>query len=266
MFMAILTSEFTFTGSIGNVSAYRVKGSNQIRLRRKGGASKKQIQEAPQFDITRRLNAEFGGRATACKRILHSLFPLKYLADYNMAGPLNALLKPIQEIDAENEFGKRSIRLSQNPQFLDGFSFNRIRRFETILTAPILSTMSKETGSAVVTVPAIVPGINFKSMAQYPICSFIAVLAAVPDLFWSTEGYVSSHFGYGDAGTASVASEWFSSTKGSMASRLLLSLPTMPANPSYSLILGIGVRFGLLDDLHIIKPVRFGSAKILTAI
>ena len=74
-----------------------MKGSDKIILRTKGGASKEKIKKGKEFATTRRLNSEFGGRAVASKYIMRSLFPLKALADYNIAGPLNALIKPIQD-------------------------------------------------------------------------------------------------------------------------------------------------------------------------
>ena len=64
-----------------------------IIVRKKGGASKKRIKKDPEFFQTRLLNSEFGGRSAASKRIMKVLLPLKPLADYNIAGPLNALLR-----------------------------------------------------------------------------------------------------------------------------------------------------------------------------
>jgi len=94
--MAHISKGIVFTGSLANVSAYKMRGSDKIILRTKGGPSKKKIKHSPNFQNTRLLNAEFGGRATATKWIRKALRPLLPLADYNIAGPLNALLKPIQ--------------------------------------------------------------------------------------------------------------------------------------------------------------------------
>lgn len=67
--MAQITQGLAFTGSISNLSAYKMRGSDKIILRTKGGPSKNMIKKSPRFEITRRLNVEFGGRATATKWI-----------------------------------------------------------------------------------------------------------------------------------------------------------------------------------------------------
>jgi len=40
--MAELLSGFEFTGRLGNITAYKMKGSDKIILRTRGGASKKE--------------------------------------------------------------------------------------------------------------------------------------------------------------------------------------------------------------------------------
>lgn len=123
--MAKLTSDIQFTGSLGNLSAYKMRGIDHTILRTKGGPSSAQIKKDPAFDVVRRNNAEFSGRAAASRWIMRMMWPQKALADYNIAGPLNALVKPIQELDKESAFGQRNIVLSKNKLLLQGFSLNR---------------------------------------------------------------------------------------------------------------------------------------------
>src|SRR3979490_2115183 len=103
--MAKLEPGFGFLGGMSNVSAYKRKDMEGIILRRKGGPSKKKIKTHESFVVTRKNNEEFGGRSSASKWIRRTLLPLKPLSDYNIAGPINALLKPIQEMDSLSEFG-----------------------------------------------------------------------------------------------------------------------------------------------------------------
>src|SRR5437870_4504047 len=100
-------SAIGFTGSIGKLSAYTARGHEGVIIRTKGGPTKKQIKKSPAFDLTRRNNSEFGGRATTSKWVMHALFPHKRLADHNIAGPLQKILKPIQALDSINEKGER---------------------------------------------------------------------------------------------------------------------------------------------------------------
>src|SRR5688572_10360908 len=100
-FMPKLIGELQFIGSLDNLSAYKMRGSDKIILRKKGGPSKKQIKHSPKFDLTRRNNKEFGGRVKAAAHIKRILYPMLFIADYNIIGPLNALLKPIQNMDTQ---------------------------------------------------------------------------------------------------------------------------------------------------------------------
>jgi hypothetical protein len=63
--MARLISEIQFTGSLGNLSAYQMRGEKSVILRTKGGPSRRLIKTSKKFDLVRRYNAEFGGRSTA---------------------------------------------------------------------------------------------------------------------------------------------------------------------------------------------------------
>lgn len=159
--MALLDSEFSFTGPLGNLSAYRMRGTDKIVIRRKGGASKKQIKTSPTFVNTRRVNAEFGGRAFASKWIMHMLYHVKPLADYNIAGPLNAILKPTQDLDTTNKYGERSVLHSQKRHLLHGFSLTRKTTFESVLRAPLTYELSREMMSAEIHLPELIHGINF---------------------------------------------------------------------------------------------------------
>ena len=127
--MAMLSSDITFTGSLGNLSAYRMKGSDGIILQTKVGGSKEKIKTSPSCINIRRVNAEFGGRSHATMLIRDAIGPINALADFNFTGHLNALLIPVQELDDTSEWGKRNIHLSKSPKLLEGFSLNKIRTF-----------------------------------------------------------------------------------------------------------------------------------------
>lgn len=91
--MAILKSNLEFTGSIGNLSAYKLPGTGKTILRTKGGAKKKTILKSPKFKLTRDNYTEFGGCAKMGGSIRKSMLPMAPLADYNYTPILNALAK-----------------------------------------------------------------------------------------------------------------------------------------------------------------------------
>jgi hypothetical protein len=132
--MAKQESGLGFTGSLYNISAYKRRDMDTIIIRSKGGPSKRMIKSKPSFDLTRRNNKEFGGRSTASRWIMRILYPLKPLSDYNISGPLNSILKPIQEMDTVSELGKRNIGLSKNPRLPEGFQLNRRNLSKSVLS------------------------------------------------------------------------------------------------------------------------------------
>jgi hypothetical protein len=261
--MARLSSELTFTGSLGNISAYTRRDSDKIILRTKGGASKEVVKTSPAFVNTRRTNAEFGGRATASSFVMHALRPQKALADYNIAGPIITLLKPIQALDTQNEWGKRHVLLSKNPHLLQGFSLNRKVAFDSVLRTSLTCSVSRESCQARVEVPALLPAINFFAPQRYPLYSITAVLGVVPDLFYSDSGYKPSLPAYGNLVAAQQSSEWYPVQQGSPAFTLELSTER-PPDEAFSLMLTVGIRYGtMLTPVDIKQEPYVGSARVM---
>src|SRR5579862_7714766 len=161
--MAILTGGLPIIGSLQGLSTYKMRGSDKIVVRSKGGATKKQIQKLASFEPTRNLNAEWKGVTTAALNIRRGLNALKSLADYNISGPLNALVKKIQSMDTVNPKGKRSIMLSHYPDFISSFSYNRQTLFDSVIRQPLTVTVDKTTGIIDFEVPSLQQNINFFS-------------------------------------------------------------------------------------------------------
>jgi hypothetical protein len=258
------TTDISFTGSLGNISAYKMKGSDKIILRTKGGASKKKIQKVKEFERTRQLNAEFGGRSAGSKYIMRSLFPLKALADYNLAGPLNALIKPIQAMDTESDRGKRNIYFTRQPKLLEGFSLNKRNPFDSIVRNPVSCRLNKKNYSASIEIPALIPGINFfVPPGRHPLYSIVIVLGIVPDLIFTKDGYKPLT----DPQAVHEATGWHPVSKASQAMALEVSLQgkslQLPV-ASFSLVLSIGIRFGTVGMGDAVEQVKYaGAAKVM---
>jgi len=244
------------------LSIYSMKGSDKIILRRKGGASRERVKTDPNFINTRRINAEFGGRATCSKWVRRMLRLVHFTADYNITGPLNALLKPIQALDTVSDYGERSVALSANPHLLEGFNLNKRTPFDTIVHNPVRYTLSKENVQAGVTIPAMLPGHNFVAPENLTTYQFIALLGIVPDLFYTPDGYRPKD-DYDNEAPEDAFTEWFPVQAGSPAITLNLQLPKKPATDAYSVMLTIAVAFGTLRNGEI-TPIQYvGGAKIL---
>lgn len=257
--MAHLASGIQFTGSLGNLSAYRMKGSDKIVLRTKGGPSKKAIATGKQFDITRRNNSEFSRRAKASAIILGAMQPLRPLADHRISATLNALLKQIQTLDTTSVFGERDIFLSRRPMLLEGFSFNRENPFDSTLSATTRVDVNTATNSVAVVLPEIVPGTNFRPSNRYPYCRFVVTAACLPDLVWTDVGYrVDVKMNTGRVDWRPVRAE-------SPEQTIEVSYVPGATDQKQTLLISIGLQYGVVSPFGEIAPVNNGCAKVLLA-
>ncbi len=136
------------------------------------------------------VNAEFGGRATATKFILAGINSLKPLAGYHIAGELNKLLRPLQLMDSTSLAGQRSVCLSKSPGLPEGFSLNKKNSFDSLIRNPVGYTLSRESLVGAVTIPALLPGINFfVPPGRFAYYSFVVITGVVPDLHFAADTY-----------------------------------------------------------------------------
>src|SRR5258705_1980837 len=235
-----------------------------IIIRFKGGPSKRMIKSKPSFDLTRRYNKEFGGRSTASMCIRRALRPLKPLSDYNISGPLNATLKPIQEMDTVSEWGKRNIQLSKNPRLLEGFQLNRRNPFDSVLRSPLSFTLSKDEMKASLEIPELIPGNNFFPVDQYPVYRWQAVLGVIPDLFFDEKRGYAPNGNFNGPYPFDFATEWCAVRTGAASRVIELSVPyAVPEGSSFSLMLAAGISFGTLRSTGPEQARYAGSGKIL---
>ena len=81
--MATLTNPLGLSGSAGGFTFYKRKDLDKVIMRSRGGASRQKIKTDPGMEGTRRVNAEFGGRATASKYILQGFGLKDFIECYN---------------------------------------------------------------------------------------------------------------------------------------------------------------------------------------
>jgi hypothetical protein len=261
--MAKLHGPFGFNGKLKGLSAYTMQGCEGIILRTPYGPSKEDIKTRPAYDITRRNNTEFGGRSTAVKWIRRILHPLKPVCDHNLAAPLNALLKPVQEMDRLSEFGKRNILISLAPQLLEGFNCSLKYRFDSVVRNPPGYKLLRESLGAVVEFPALLPSLTFFAPGAHPYFRLVAVLGVVPDFYYARPLYRPKE-SYGPVMAHTAQTEWYPVKSGSPALSLEVQLPLAPPNNDFSLMLAIGVLMGTAGAAGSITDIRYaGCGKIL---
>ena len=237
---------FEFTGSIGNLSAYKRIDMDRTIIRTKGGPSKEKIRRQPSFDVTRRNNSEFGGRSRFAGWILMGLDPLRPLSDYNMASAFNALLTPVQLMDTGSELGQRSIELSKAPAALQGFPFNRRNVFEAVVRSSLSFTVSKEERRAELELPELITGRNFFPVDTYPVFRWQAALCAVPDLFCKGGGKYHPAGKFEPYNAGHYAGDWQPCGAGAQGTSIELGLPYAVEGEAFSLLLAVGIAFGVV--------------------
>lgn len=247
-------------GTIDELSFYRMKGVDKTIVRRKGGHTKNKVKKMPRVQ---RVIAEFSGRSRASKYLRNSLSSLVWLAGRNLAGTFNALMVPVQEMDTASKWGRRSVSLTACPHILRGFSLNRTVLFDSVIRHPLQWTIQRDTCSATVHFPGLFPGVHLMSGENYPYYKLAISLGIMPDLVWNKAGYlpVETKCNYG---SNFVTSSWYPLLEGSPAVDLNISLRSVPPGQQWSLVLGVGLCYGILKGTGKIDEVwDAGTAKIL---
>jgi len=267
--MARVKQNNQYIGTIGGLTQYTRKGSNEIFLRSKGGATKEQIKNRPEFENTRRNNKEFGGCSKMSKAIRLAFFGMHHVADYNLAPALCSLMKNIQRADMEGEWGKRSILLSQYKQYLVGFNFNRTNRFDSVLRIPLDWKIDRDNTSATITIPEFACSIGLQVYEKHRLFWISACLGVVTDLVFNerNKDYEPVHDTIG-LGRRIESTEWFPITGTvnvqTLDIKLDLTHPEITFNDSDTLVLTVAVEFGAYDDFG--KPVAVkggGAGKVI---
>ena len=263
--MAVLESLLQFTGSLDNLSFYKLSGSGKIVVRRKGGPSRKQVLKGRKFENTRLNAKEFAGRVLGSQMILRALLPVRRIFNYNVALALHKPLRAIQVLDPSNGKGRRAINLSLKPSFIEGFNLNTRNSLDSVIRTPIEARVSPE-GRAVVRVPELVPGVNLMLPEKYPYYRIVISLAAVPDLLVEDKHYVSAVPDLSSTTYKEIETPWISIKNPSDESAFELTHP-MPVNTSFVWMLSLGIQVGFpseFDDIRAVK--KQGAGKILKVV
>ncbi|MGC8750614.1 hypothetical protein [Hydrotalea sp.] len=262
--MATMHNNFMFTGSIGNVTAYRIQGSDKIYLRTKGGANKQKIKNHPNFAFTRALNREFAERVWAAKQLLQAIIPLKQVVNYNLMAAFNRLCYTIQTSDTMHPIGERSILFSNCKHYLPGFQFNNRYVFDQVMQGPLSFQIDRDSLMAKVHVSDLLPKIHLTLPWMYSYYRFTLVLAIIQDCcIPSTQNY--SNQNAVSVQINSIHTHW-NAVKAPLEENLwqLQLRRASVLQPNETMILSIGIEAGDPITNELIMPVKhIGAGKIL---
>ncbi len=264
--MATLNNDFTFNGSLGNLSAYKIKGLAKTVIRTKGGGSKQKIKTAASCLPIRQQNAEWGGCSAAGARVRLAFNPIKHLTSAYIGGTLIALAKEIQKQDTVNGVGTRSILFSKYRSLLEGFNLNKDNVFNGVVKNPLSAVLQRgeNATTATVVIPGLIPGLSLYNPQRYPVNRFIAVLGIVPDMVYGRPRYEAVKR-KARKGTNSAKTGWISANAIFEGQTLSIVLEQAGLDDSCSLMLTVGIEFGVLLSDNLVNPVKHtGSAQIIT--
>lgn len=156
--MARQKGPIKYIGTLGDIRHFKIKGNEGYFAGMIGGPTADQIKNDPAFQRTRENMNEFGGCAMVGKSVRVGVASLmKSMADSQVTGRLTAIMKKINLEDGSEARGKRAILVSQVPQYLNGFEFNRFTSFSGAFNAPFSLTPTAGRDSSTLDIPIFNP-------------------------------------------------------------------------------------------------------------
>lgn len=156
--MARQTGLVRYSGSMGGIRHFKIKGLEGDFAGLNGGPTAEQILTDPVFARTRENMAEFGACASAARTIRIGLSQLmQHMSDSRLAGRLTALMKEVQYGDTTSPRGQRSILISNAVGTNISLNYNKDVALSGIFNAPYTLSNVPARNSATFTVPIFTP-------------------------------------------------------------------------------------------------------------
>jgi len=185
--MAKQTGLMKYSGTMGGVRHFKIKGLTGDFAGLVGGPSGEQIATAPEFVRTRENMNEFGGCATIGKSIRTGLSQvIKQMSDPQMTGRLTAIMKKINLEDGTEARGYRAILVSQQKQYLKGFAFDKNVNLDSLFVAPYTIANTAARDAATLTVPAFNPANLINAPAGATHFRLLVALASISDFAYNS--------------------------------------------------------------------------------
>lgn len=262
--MAIIKGPVQFTGTIGDVTAYRLQGSDKVILKQKSEPNLHRMKHHPVYENTRRNNEEWKPLVMAGRQIRNAMQQIRHIMDYNSSGSLHKLCKVIQQTDTVNDWGKRPVLLSRGGAVLEGFSFNRSTPFESVLRHPLHASADRQMGTALVELPELLPGVNFFNPSGKPLCRFTFMLAAAADVIYREDLQMFCLAADVLPRPCIIKTDWRPWQEQSEATTISLEIQNWQSAAPAALLLSAGIEFGIPVSNNIVQYAkRSGSTKLL---
>ena len=180
--MAKQTGLVRYSGTMGDVRHFKIKGLPGDYAGLKGGPSGEQVLHDAAFVRTRENMNEFGGSAKAGKSVRNALSALmSEMSDSQVTGRLTGIMKKINLEDGTEARGYRAILISAQRNYLTGFQFNKNINFDSIMSAPYTLAHIAGRTEATATIPAFNPASFLSAPSGATHFRILQALAVVSD-------------------------------------------------------------------------------------
>jgi hypothetical protein len=156
--MARQKGALKYVGTIGDIRHFKIKGNKGYFAGMIGGPTAEQIATDPAFKRTRENMTEFAGSARTGKSLRAGITGLiKSNGDSQVTGRITAIMKKINLEDGSETRGRRAVLVSQAPDYLVGFEFNKFKSFAGVFNGAYTLTPDASRESSTLTVASFNP-------------------------------------------------------------------------------------------------------------
>ncbi len=242
--MAKQTGLLRYSGSMGGVRHFKIKGLEGDFAGLNGGPTAEQIKNDDAFVRTRENMKEFGACASAAKSIRIGLAQLmRQMADSRLAGRLTALMKEVQLSDTTSPRGERSILISNAIGSSIELNYNKNLSLSGIFNAPYTLTSAPTRDSATFTIPAFNPANLINAPAGATHFRLVNAINVVSD--WTYDS-VSGTYGATDPNLSTVSDIQYSGYLDlNTVTPLTTITTTLPGSPTITASVGVINNIGI---------------------
>lgn len=186
--MAKQTGVVRYSGTLGGIRHFKIKGLDGDYAGLIGGPSAEQIFNDEAFVRTRENMTEFGGCASAARTIRVGLSQLmRHMSDSRLAGRLTALMKEVQLSDTASPRGQRSILISNAVGSNISLNYDKDVALTGIFNAPYTLSNTPTRTSATFTVPAFTPANRITAPAGATHFRLVNAINVVSDWVYASD-------------------------------------------------------------------------------
>ena len=263
--MPKLVGNIQFTGNMGNMTAYKMRGHDDVIVRRTSAPTKFQLKHSPGFANVRRNNMEWKSSTQAAAQLRRAMNRTIHLSDNNISAPLNGLTLKICKLSTIGTWGTRPVLYSVHKDKLAGYNFNLKNMFDSIVRSAVNCTISRETNTATIQLPSLEPGVQLKFPWKQPVYRFVLQLGAVSDCMYDEKRKDYKVITNTEFIHAYAETEWLAVKKCFEGRTFELVFPKPELiDDSKTFILSIGIEMGNMEVPGEIASVKYaGAGKIL---